>query len=191
VEGSFTTGAAPSPRAETGGAGAVGATSATVTGMVDPDGLPATYAFELGIDEGAGTQYGIVFSASAGSGSVPIGEALALTGLQPGTTYAYRITVSSGYINNPAHTLLGASATFTTLGLASVLSLPAVLAQVSVPNIAFPSVSVGSALPRNLTRAQLLARALRVCAKKPRKQQRVACRKQAQRKYAKSKQAKR
>lgn len=57
-----------------------------------------------------------------------------LTGLQPGTTYAYRIKVSSGY-----GTSFGEPVTFTTFGLPSVLSSPPLFAMLPVPPIAFPS----------------------------------------------------
>ena len=97
TEGTFTTGPAPVPRAATGVPSAVGTTSATISGTVDPDGQPATYSFELGVYNGASTQYGVVFSGPAGAEAVPVGESLAITGLQPGTTYAYRIEIASGY----------------------------------------------------------------------------------------------
>jgi hypothetical protein len=143
-EGTFTTAPAPLPTAETGAASGVGATGATVSGAVNPDGLPATYAFELGVYEGAGTQYGVVFSGAAGAGGTAVPESLVLSGLQPGSTYAYRITVSSGYINNASHTLTGAPVTFTTAGVASVLALPEVLVQLPTPSIAFPATTAGS-----------------------------------------------
>ncbi|HWY18772.1 MAG TPA: NHL repeat-containing protein [Solirubrobacteraceae bacterium] len=139
AEGQFTTAPAPLPQAVTGPAGAVGATTATITGSVNPDGLPATYAFELGVYEGSETSYGIVLSASAGSGTSPVQEALELSGLQPGTSYAYRITVSSGYIPNATHTLDGEPAVFTTAGLPAVISPPLVLAQLPIPAVAFPT----------------------------------------------------
>jgi DNA-binding beta-propeller fold protein YncE len=186
-EGSFTTAAAPLPSAQTGSASAVTASDATVSGMVDPDGLPATYAFELGVYEGAGTQYGIVFSGPAGSSSVAVEEALGLTGLQPGTTYAYRITVSSGYINNESHTLRGAPSTFTTGGLPSVLGLPAVMAQLPIPNIAFPAAATSTT--RALTNAQKLAQALKVCKRKSKKQ-RATCERQTRKKYKNKSKAK-
>jgi phosphodiesterase/alkaline phosphatase D-like protein len=138
TEGVFTTASAPAPSAETGGFGAVYQTSAIITGIVNPEGVPASYAFELGVYNGASTQYAVVSSGSAGSSAVPVEEALQLTGLQPGTTYAYRIAVSSGYIDNESHTLQGATVTFGTGGSPSVLVLPPVLAQLPIPNIAFP-----------------------------------------------------
>ncbi len=133
AEGTFRTAPAPVPVAVSGVASAVGVTSATVSGTVNPDGQPATYAFELGVYAGSKTRYGVVFLGSAGTGTVPVTETLGLSGLQPGTTYAYRIVVASGY-----GTETGAPVLFTTTGLPSVLALPAPLAQLAIPAIAFP-----------------------------------------------------
>ncbi|HEY5344389.1 MAG TPA: hypothetical protein VIJ66_12130 [Solirubrobacteraceae bacterium] len=133
VEGHFTTGASPVPVAQTGLASGVGVGGATISGLADPDGQPAVYVFELGVYEGAGTHYGIVFSGSAGASSTPVAESLPLSGLQPGTIYAYRIVVKSGYGEAVGQTL-----TFTTEGLPAVLAVPAPLAMLAVPNIAFP-----------------------------------------------------
>ena len=66
-------------------------------------------------------------------------EALPLTGLQPGTTYAYRIAVASSY-----GTSYGATMTFTTTGLPAVLVEPTVLPQVPIPAIAFPTETRGA-----------------------------------------------
>lgn len=137
-EASFTTATVPSPTAATGGYSAPGATSTVVYATVTPDGAPVTYSFELGVYEGAGTQFGVVSSGNVEASSGPVVESLALTGLQPGTTYAYRIAIASGYIDNPTHTLKGQTATFITGGLPAVLPSPLVLAQLPVPQIAFP-----------------------------------------------------
>ena len=96
--------------------------------MAGPEGQPATYAFELGVYAGAGTQYGTAFRGSVSASGTLVEESLGLSGLQPGTTYAYRITVSSGYGQ-----ATGATQTFTTEGLPSVLSVPGALAMLSVP----------------------------------------------------------
>jgi len=133
AESSFTTGLAPAVEAVTGGAVGVTATSAVVFGSVDPDGQPATYTFELGIYAGAATQYGTVLSAPTGADLGFVAESAALVGLQPGTTYAYRITITSGY-----GTAVGAAALLTTAGLPSLLVAPAVLPQLAIPKIAFP-----------------------------------------------------
>ncbi|MGA7704424.1 MAG: NHL repeat-containing protein [Solirubrobacteraceae bacterium] len=144
AEGTFTTAPAPLPQALTGGASAVSATSAVISGSVNPDGRAATYTFEMGVQEGAATQYGVVVSGPAGTEAALVAEARALSGLQPGTTYAYRISVSSGYIDTPSHTIHGQTATFTTLGLPAVVFAPVPLAQLSVPAIAFPKPVVTS-----------------------------------------------
>jgi hypothetical protein len=185
AQGVFTTAPAPVPGAITGAASAITATSATIAGTVDPDGQPATYTFELGISEGAQTQYGTVLSGSAGAGTVAVTETLGLTGLQPGTTYAYRIKVASGY-----GTATGQTATFTTVGLSSVLGVPGALAMLAIPTIVFPATSVaGVSVPRSTASAQKLAKALRACRRERSRKQRAACEKRARKQYARSKQA--
>lgn len=106
-----------------------------ITGSVNPDGLPAGYAFELGVYNGAQTQYTIVQSGAAGSGSEPVSEAFGLSGLQPGTTYEYRIAVTSGYILNGSNTLQGVPITFTTAGTANVLVSPPASALLATPSV--------------------------------------------------------
>lgn len=134
VEGTFTTSPAPVPQARTSAVNAVGVTTATASGTVNPDGQPATYEFELGVYAGAATQYGIAFSGAAGAGTLPVTETLGITGLQPGTTYAYRIKIASGYGTDTGEPIL-----FTTEGLPAVLGSPPPLAQLAIPNIAFPT----------------------------------------------------
>lgn len=137
-EGSFTTATVPSPSATTDEPGVAGATSAVIYATVTPDGAPVTYSFELGVYEGAATQYGVVSSGSVEAGSGSVLESLVLTGLQPSTTYAYRIAISSGYVDNGTHTLQGQPRTFPTSGLPAVLQPPLVLTQLPAPPIAFP-----------------------------------------------------
>jgi hypothetical protein len=141
-QGTFTTAVAPAQEATTRDASGIGTSVATVFGTVNPDGKAATYTFELGIYNGAGTQYGIVYSAQAGASPTPVGESLALSGLQPGTTYAYRIDISSGYITNPEGILRGQTRTFTTEGLPAVLPSPTPLGMLSIPSIEFPKTTV-------------------------------------------------
>jgi hypothetical protein len=130
-EGAFTTAPAPAVQAETGLPAAVTSTSATIAGVVDGDGQPATYRFELGLEKGGATQYGIVLSGS--TGTAPEAKTFVVTGLQPGTTYAYRITAESGY-----GTVQGAPVTFTTVGRQAILMPPVPLAQLSTPRTIFP-----------------------------------------------------
>jgi hypothetical protein len=175
-EGSFATPPAPSPTATTQAVSGVTATSATLSGVVNPDGAGATYAFQVGIYNGANTVYSTIAQGPTGSEAGPVPESFTLTGLQPGTTYAYRITISSAYGVSE-----GAPVTFTTAGLPRVVFPPPVLGQLPVPNIVFPKEPT-KVTPKKLTRAQKLANALKACAKKP-KNTRAACRHAAQKKY--------
>ncbi len=138
AEDTFTTISAAVPSVETGGYGGLTPTSAMILGSVEPNGVPTSYAFELGVYNGPTTQYGVVSSGSAGASNAHVPVSLMLTGLQPGTTYAYRVTASSGYIINASHTLQGATITFTTQGTPSVLSTSPLLAILPVPAIPFP-----------------------------------------------------
>lgn len=184
TEGSFTTLPAPVLEAVTGPAGGVSVSGATLTGTVNPNGKPAVYTFELGVDDGGATQYAPVFSGATGASPGPVSEALVLSALQPATSYAYRIAIRSGY-----GSAMGAPSRFTTQGLPVALTVPVVLPQLALPGIAFPATVVGVAknTTKSLTSAQRLARALRACRKKRSRGRRVACEKQAQRKYAPSK----
>jgi hypothetical protein len=133
-EGTFETVAAPLPQAESGSAGSIGTTSATISGTVNPDGQPAVYTFQIGLYNGAETRFGTILSAPVGSSTVPVFEQLGLTGLQPGATYAYRIGVSSAY-----GTSFGAASVFTTQGLPVTLVVPSPLVMLRIPPISFPA----------------------------------------------------
>jgi hypothetical protein len=138
-EGVFTTAPIPTPQAGTGPASAVTQTSAIISGTVEPNGQPATYTFELGINNGPSTQYGTVFSGPVTAQNTPLQETLELTGLQPGTTYSYRITLASGYIQNQTHTTQAASLAFTTAGLPEALHRPIPPQMLATPPIPFPN----------------------------------------------------
>jgi hypothetical protein len=133
-EATFTTSPAPTIVAETGLPGEVTSTSAVVSGIVIPDGQPATYTFELGVYKGMITQFGTVFSGPTGTTAAV--ESLKLTGLQPGTEYAYRIKITSGY-----GTSVGAPRVFRTEGVPTVLSSPASLPMLPVPESQFPKLA--------------------------------------------------
>ncbi len=163
-EQTFTTSPAPVPRAQTGSASMIAATSATVSGSVNPDGQAAVYTFELGIYNGADTRYGIVLSAPAGASSTPIEKSVALSGLQPGTTYAYRITVKSGFGEQD-----GATVTFTTQGLPAVLVSPVTLGLLPVPGIAFPKPALASKAKKAKAKAKVKPKRKKVKRKKKKK----------------------
>lgn len=95
------------PNVTTGVPSNVGGTTATVSGLFDPDGLSGTTcAFEYGTD----TSYGSSVPCSpAPSGSGVTAVHADLSGLTPGTTYHYRLTGTSADGTNT-----GLDATFTT-----------------------------------------------------------------------------
>jgi hypothetical protein len=137
--GTFTTAPGPVVSAQTGAASGVATSSAIISGTVNPDGQAASYTFELGRYNGSETRFGVVFSAPTGSGAVPVEESLSLSGLQPGTTYAYRITIHSGAGGGKGQSATGATLTFTTGGLPTVLIVPAPLPMLTVPPFPFPN----------------------------------------------------
>jgi hypothetical protein len=187
AEASFVTERTATPTAITGGPLAVGQTTATISGSVDPDGEAASYSFELGVYAGADTQYGTVFSGPTGAGTAAIEKQLALIGLQPGTTYAYRIAIKSGFTPG-GEPVLGQPVLFTTHGAPTILyplEEPPLLA---MPPIAFPKELGSTTQP--LTRAQKLVRALKACRRKPRRVQR-SCERAAGAKYGPARKGKR
>jgi hypothetical protein len=126
----FETAAAATVRAETGAASNVTSTGVVLSGRVDPDGQPAVYMFEIGPDEGS---YVVVASGSTGAAVGFEEESVAIGGLQPGTTYLYRITERSGY-----GTAVGASSSFKTTELPNVLGAGLPTVMLPVPAIRFP-----------------------------------------------------
>jgi len=91
---------------KTGPATDLGETSATLTGSLDADGMPATYHFQYGI----GTIYDLETpSASAGSGTGSAAVTpVTIDQLQPGRLYHYRLVAE-----NSLGTTFGADRTFT------------------------------------------------------------------------------
>lgn len=80
------------PTATTGPVSAVGATSATASGTVNPNGRSTTWYFEYGTSTSYGTR---TSSRSAGSGTANVDVSASLAGLSRGTTYHYRLVASS------------------------------------------------------------------------------------------------
>ena len=147
----FTTVSAPpvtAPTATTGAASAVTSTSATLNGIVNPNGSVTTYYFEYGTT----TDYGTTTSSkSAGSGSSDVGANTSITGLSPETTCHYRVVAV-----NSAGTSLGADESFVTSSLTPTLTigsgsvkkenkitLPITLINIPGTDIAAVSVDIG------------------------------------------------
>jgi hypothetical protein len=147
----FTTSAAPpaggQPLVSTGPAVSVSQNGATLTGTVDPEGLPTTYEFELGVASNNGvTSYGVLLlggEAGSAQGEGPV--ALPIGGLQPGSVYHFRIVAL-----NADGRVTGADQAFATTtfpGVAqpaspSILQTPTFPAVESSPLIVTPTVKV-------------------------------------------------
>ena len=97
---------AAAPTAITGPVSAVGPTSATVSGTVNPGAQATTWYVEYGTSTSYGSQSA---SASVGSGSANVAVSRALSGLASGTTYHYRVVATNG-----AGTSRGADGIFAT-----------------------------------------------------------------------------
>ncbi len=82
------------PEAITQSAGAITENSATINGVVNPDGLPTTYRFEYGKTTAYGSSSPLS-PESVGSGIVRIAKSRSLTGLTPCTRYHYRIVATN------------------------------------------------------------------------------------------------
>jgi len=108
---------AAAPTAITGAVSAVGGTSATVNGTVNPGGSATDWWFEYGTS----TSYGSKTTATgAGSGSGNIAVAKTLTGLTPATTYHYRLVAKSS-----SGTTNGSDGLFTTASPPTAVTSPA------------------------------------------------------------------
>ena len=96
----------PPPAATTTAASGVASSQGTLNGTVNPEGLATTYHFDFGPT----TAYGFTSAeTSVGSGTSNVAVNLPVVGLVPGTTYHYRVTITSS-----AGTTVGADQTFTT-----------------------------------------------------------------------------
>jgi hypothetical protein len=94
------------PAASTGATGGKTPTSATVSGIVNPEGQDTSYSFQYGTTNAYGAQ---TAPADAGSGTSDVTVAATLSSLTPGTTYHYRVVAT-----NVSGTTAGSDATFTT-----------------------------------------------------------------------------
>lgn len=94
------------PAVTTGSASGVSSSAATLNGTVNPNGQATTGHFEYGTT----TAYGSTTpNFNAGSGTTAVDKSAVLTGLQPSTTYHYRVDAT-----NATGSATGADQTFTT-----------------------------------------------------------------------------
>ena len=160
-----------------GGAQSLGSTQAVLFSELNPENAQSDYFFEYA-QAGSTLAACTRVSASkqgtdcAGVSRTPIlssgvygksGGSAEVSGLRPGTTYAYRISVSSGYILNESHTLQGAPVVFTTAGAATVLAAPSSLPILATPVV--PSESTKS-LPATKCKQGKVRNKHGVCVKK-------------------------
>jgi len=98
------------PVVVTGPAESVAATSATLAGSVDPDGVETVYRFQYGTTTAYGLQTANVGAEpSAGAGTEPVTVRLPVTGLTASTTYHVRLVARTA-----AGETFGADRVFTT-----------------------------------------------------------------------------
>jgi hypothetical protein len=102
----FTTTGHPPASVITGGAVSVGKTSATPTGVINPQGAPTTWVIQYGLTTAYGLQN---FAATLPALTTPVTVSAQLPGLAPATLFHYRIVAYHGSI-----TSAGADATFFT-----------------------------------------------------------------------------
>lgn len=79
------------PEATTGVASSVTSTGATLNGTVDPNGEATDYYFEYGKTESYGTKIPVTEDGEAGEGTTPVAVDEVVTGLDPNTTYHFRL----------------------------------------------------------------------------------------------------
>ncbi|MGH2853469.1 MAG: hypothetical protein ACRDLF_04665 [Solirubrobacteraceae bacterium] len=126
----LTAAAGQPPVASTGSASGVTVDEATISGTIDPAGKETSYRFEYGTGTEYGTQaFGTVLP-EQGEQTVT----LSLRGIDPDTTYHYRLVVS-----NPGGTSYGEDETFTTEPVAFPAIAPTPAPLIALPNIAFPT----------------------------------------------------
>lgn len=175
----FTTSAPTRPAVSTGGAEGVSQLSASITGTVNTQGLSTISQFEFGAVPYAGTMAPATVTSS--SGTVETISTSFNNDLQPGTTFYYR-TVAT----NADGTSYGAEQSFTTGSFPpgfTVPATPAFIPYASIAELDAREVQEGKKTPpKPLTKAQKLAKALKACTKKPKKQ-RAGCKRQARKKY--------
>jgi uncharacterized repeat protein (TIGR01451 family) len=80
------------PTAITGTANAIGSTSATLNGAVNPNGRPTTVQFQYGTNSSYDS---VAFLAGTVAGVTAQGVSASITGLLAGTTYHFRVTATN------------------------------------------------------------------------------------------------
>ena len=98
----------PAPTATTGAAGSITISGATLNGTVNANNASTTVSFDYGTDTSYGTN--VAATPSPVTGNTVTSVSVAITGLNPGVTYHFRVDAT-----NSGGTTNGSDATFTTL----------------------------------------------------------------------------
>ncbi len=139
-DGTFTTAPAALPVVNTGLASGVSQNGASISGTIDPQGVPTSYEFDVGTD----TTYGSRVFGEAGAGVEAKTFTLSLAGLAAGTLYHYRLVATNSY-----GTVYGADQTFTTPGFpTSLLVSPQGAPLVPAPAFSPPSNAGTGTIPQ-------------------------------------------
>ncbi len=161
-------------------------TAATIAATLETQGLPTRYELQLGNTPSQ------LQPQAAGDTSATTPLALSAGSLTPGTTYYYKLTATSQDEDVPVES----QGTFTTPPGPAASTPPAPPALIPYTTIAEINATeareekAGSkTTTRSLTRAQKLAKALKLCAKKP-KQKHAGCQAQARKRYGPAKRRK-
>jgi hypothetical protein len=89
----FKTAGNPPPTGTTGGTENVGRNSGTLTGIVYPENQATNWYFQWGLSSGYTYD---TFGGTVAAGTAPVEVSSALTGLEPGTIFHYRLVVDHG-----------------------------------------------------------------------------------------------
>jgi hypothetical protein len=103
----FRSGGNAPPGVTTGPVSSLGKSGATVTGVINPSGATTTWIVQYGLTTAYTAQ---TLPSNIAAGATPVTVAAVLTGLEPGTTFHYRLVAMHGSIA----TQYGADATFET-----------------------------------------------------------------------------
>jgi len=174
----FTTEPATPPVATTGAAGAIGQSTATITGTVDTRGLATTIRFLIGTEPSPDAAIATAVTGQAGTIDQVTGT---LEGLQPATTYYYRVTAT-----NPDGTAEGKQGTFTTAGVPAAFTAPPAVALLPYTPIATLNAKEAAenqaGSHSHSTRPGQLAKALKACRRKH-GHKRAVCERKAHKRY--------
>ncbi len=152
--------------------------TATLAGIVNPEGDASSCRFEYGPTTGYGAM--VPCSTYPGSGAEPAPVSAELWELSASTTYHYRVVAA-----NTGGTTYGSDETFATASDSCASNVVLCPALPAAPQLA----SVAIALPKQTgstitTRKALLSKALKACKRYKKKVARVSCERRARKRYA-------